>query len=147
VLDLLNTLLQLIDALPGVVFIRIDILCSKVSPLESIHRTEIALPAVLQPARVEERTRAIAIPDAHALSGEEGAVGAPADEPEQLGEDAFEERAFRREKREGSIVEGKAEGGRGEDGKCPCAGAIGAGLAAGEDVPDEREVLFFVVWW
>jgi hypothetical protein len=145
VLDLLNTLLQLIDALPGVVRIRIDILCSKVSPLETVHRTKIALPAVLQPARVEERTRAIAIPDAHTLGGEEGAVGAPADKPEQLGEDAFEECAFRREQGEGPIAEGKAERGRGEDGECPSAGAIGAGLAAEEDVPDERQVLFFVV--
>jgi hypothetical protein len=138
VLDLLDTLLQLIDALPGVVFIRIDILCSKVSPLKTIHRTKIALPSVLQAARVEERTRAIAIPDAHALGGEESAVGAPADKPQQLGEDAFEERAFRREEWEGPIAEGKAERGRSEDGECPCAGAVEAGFTAGEDVLDER---------
>jgi hypothetical protein len=145
VLDLLNTLLQLIDAFPGVVRIRIDILCSEVSLLETVHRTEIALPSVLQAARVEERTRAVAIPDTHTLGGEESAVGAPVDEPEQLGEDAFEECAVRREQREGPIAEGEAEGGRGEDGERPCAGAVGAGLATGEDVPDERQVLFFVV--
>jgi hypothetical protein len=138
VLDLLDTLLQLIDALPGVVFICIDILSSKVSPLKSIHRTKIALLAVLQPARVKERTRAVAIPDAHALGGEESAVGAPADEPDQLGEDAFEERAFRREQGEGAVAEGEAEGGRSKDGERPCAGAIGAGLVTGEDVLDER---------
>jgi hypothetical protein len=138
VLDLLDTLLQLIDALPGVVHICFDILSSKVSPLKSIHRTKIALPSVLQPARVEERTRAVTIPDAHTLGGEESAVGASTDEPEQLGEDAFQERAFRREQGEGPIAEGKAERGRGEDGECPSAGAIGAGLAAGEDVLDER---------
>jgi len=115
------------------------------APLEAIHGAQVTFSPVPQPAVVEERARAVAIPDLDAALGEESGIRFPVDEPEELFDDAAVEGAFGGEEGEGGVGEGEAEGGRGEDGEGAGAGAVWADGTCVEDASDEVEVLLFSV--
>jgi hypothetical protein len=53
--DLSHDLCELIDALAGVVCVGVRVWRAKMPPLEAIHRTQITLSPMPEPARVEER--------------------------------------------------------------------------------------------
>ena len=80
------------------------------APLEPIDGAQIAFTLVSQPAGVEKRLGAVAVPDLDAALGEEGGVCFSGDEPEELFDDAAEVGAFGGEEGQGCVGEGKAEG-------------------------------------
>lgn len=84
VLDLVDAVGELIHALALVVGLAVDILCAEVSPLEAVHRAEVAFFAMRETSRVEEGPRAVAVPDVNVLLAEEGRVGRAGHKPEQL---------------------------------------------------------------
>ena len=69
-LDLVDTLLQLVDTLPRIVRVAVFVRRAKMSPLETVHRPKVALAAVPEPARLQELLRAVPVPDLHALLGQ-----------------------------------------------------------------------------
>jgi hypothetical protein len=146
VLDLADALPQLVDALPRVVLIAVRVLRAKVAPLETVHGPQIALAAMAQAARLEERGRAVAVPDLDALGGEEGRVCRAADEPEQLLDDAAQEGALGGEEGEGVVCQGKTQGRGREEGEGAGAGAVGSRRAGVEDASDEIQVLLLFVY-
>ena len=144
-LDLLDTLAQLIDTLPGIILVAIDVLGPKMPPLEAIHGAKVAFPPVAEPVAVEECARAVAVPDLDAALGEQGGVRFPVDKPEKLFDYASVEGAFGSEEGEGGVGEREAEGGRGENGQGSGAGAVRADGTCIEDASDEVKVLLFLV--
>jgi hypothetical protein len=58
------------------------------SPLESINRTQVTNFVLGQPARIQEFSSGVAIPDVDALFLEMGSIRIAADEPEQLLQDS-----------------------------------------------------------
>jgi len=66
-LDFPDTVPQLIDTLPLVILLTINILCPKMSPLKPIYRPQITLSPVLKASALQESFGPIAIPDLHAL--------------------------------------------------------------------------------
>lgn len=144
-LDLVDALLELVDALPCIIGLAINIRRPEMAPLEPVHGPEIALAPVRQPPAVQKRPRAVAVPNLDAARRQAVRVSAPADEPEELLDDAFEVGAFGGEEGEGGVGEGEAEGGGREEGVGAGAGAVVAGLAVGDDTLDEGEVLVLVV--
>ena len=143
--NLVDAFLELVDALPCIIGIAIDVRHAEMTPLEPIDGAQIALTAVSQPAGFEERLRAVAVPDLDAALREEGRVGFSADEPEELFDDAAEVGAFGGEEGQGCVGEGEAEGGRCEEGVCAGAGAVIAGFAVGDGALDEGKVLVLFV--
>lgn len=99
-----------------------------------------------QAARLEERGRAVAVPDLDALGGEEGRVCRAADEPEQLLDDAAQEGALGGEEGEGVVCQGKSQGRGREEGEGARARAVGSRRAGVEDASDEIQVLLLFVY-
>ena len=143
--NLVNAFCELVDALPCIIGVAIHVRRAEMAPLEPIDGPEIAFTAVCQPAGVEERARAVSVPDFDAALGEEGGVCGSVDEPEEFFDDAFEVGAFGGEEGKGGVGEGEAESGGCEEGVCAGAGAVVAGLAVVDDALDEGEVLLFFV--
>ena len=143
--NLVDALLELVDTLPLIIGIAINVRRAKMAPLEPIHGPEIALAAVSQPAGLEERLGGVPVPDLDAALREELRVCFTADEPQEFLDDAFEVGAFGGEEGEGGVGEGEAEGGGREDGVCAGAGAVVARFTIGDDALDEGEVLLFFV--
>ena len=143
--DLVDALLELIDALPCIIGIAVHVRRAKMTPLKAIYGPQIALTAMAQTAAVEERLGAVPVPDPDAALGEDVGVCLSADEPEEFLDDAFEVGAFGGEEGEGGVGEGEAECGGCEDGVCAGAGAVVAVFAVGDDALDEGEVLAFFV--
>ena len=144
-LDLSDTLSQLIDTLPSIILLAIDVLGPKMTPLEAVHGTQVAFLPVAESTAVEECARAVTVPDLDAALGEEGSIRFSVDEPEKLFDDAAVEGAFCGEEGEGGVSEGEAERGRGENGEGPSAGAVRADGTRIEDASDEVEILLFLV--
>jgi hypothetical protein len=143
--NLVDAFLELVDALPRIIGIAIDVRCAEMAPLEPIDGAQIAFTAVSQPAGVEERPGAVSVPDLDAALREEGGVCVSADEPEELFDDAAEVGAFGGEEGQGGVGEGEAEGGGCEEGVCAGAGAVVAGFAVCDGALDEGEVLVLFV--
>lgn len=144
-LNLPNTLCQLINPLPPIIPFTIPIPRPKMPPLEPIHRPQIPLPPMSQPPLLQKRLAPIPIPDLHPLLRKQLAIRRPVDEPEQFFDDPPEERPFRRQQRKGVVGEGEAQRGRGEEGECAGAGAVWADGTGVEDGSNEVEVLLFLV--
>ncbi len=144
-LDLADALLELIDALSGVVCIAVIVRCTEVAPLKAIDGAKVTLASMAEATLVEEVLGAVAVPDLDALCGKEFGVCRAVDEPEELLYDAAEEGSLCGEKREGAVCEGEAEVGRGEDGDGAGPCAVWADIACVEDRTDEVEVLELVV--
>lgn len=85
--DLPNHLLQLVDALALIICLARIVGCAKVSPLESVHRTEIPNASMAQPAFVQKLAAGIAIPNLDAFFGKVQRVGISTDEPEEFFDD------------------------------------------------------------
>lgn len=162
---------ELVDALPRVVGVEIDVVGAKVTPLETVDGPKVADLAMGQADAVQEFARAVAVPnlDAGFAQGQRRRVAL--DEPQQLGDDGFEEDALggqEREDRNSILVEREAQGPRSKDGVGPRAGAarrstsgasrgeggetigegaspIGSMLAMVENLAHEVEVLVFLV--
>ena len=83
-LDLANTLLELVDALSRIIRVRVRIWRTKVPPLEAVDRSKVSLAAVAKPARLEELLGAVAVPDLVTCHGDLFGVSASAQKPEQL---------------------------------------------------------------
>lgn len=143
--NLVDAFLKLIDALPCIIGIAIDVRCPEMAPLKAIYGAQIALPAMSQPAGLEKRLGAVAVPDLDAALGEKGRVGPSVNKPEEFFDNASEVGAFGGEKGERGVGEGEAEGGGCEEGVCAGAGAVVAGFAVGDDALDEGEVLVLLV--
>ena len=110
VLELVDDLGQLVDALPRVVRLRIDVLGAKVPPLKAVDGAQVADLAVGEADAVQELARPVAIPDldARLAQREGGCVGL--DEPEELGDDGPGEDALGGEQgQDGCAVTVKSE--------------------------------------
>ena len=66
-LDFADALRELVDALPSIVCVAVRVLRAKVSPLESVHRTQVTLSPVSQPPLLQELLAPVSIPDLDAL--------------------------------------------------------------------------------
>ncbi|KAI6770433.1 hypothetical protein HG530_005062 [Fusarium avenaceum] len=90
---------KLVYSLACVIRLGIDILGTKVSPLETIHRAQIANFTMVQSEVVKELAGAIAVPDLN--TGFAEAVGrcVALDEPEELGDNGASKDTFRGEER------------------------------------------------
>ena len=89
--DCVNHCLQLVVSLTGVVGVHVDVFCTKVSPLESIDGSQVALLPISQASAGQEFGGRVAIPDVDALAGQFVGVCGSTDEPQQLLQDALEE--------------------------------------------------------
>jgi len=89
--------LQLIDPLPCVVGLGIDIVSAKVAPLEAVNRAKIPHFAVRQAQVVEELARPITVPDLDSLLAEGQRRRVGFDEPQELRDDGAREDALRGE--------------------------------------------------
>lgn len=67
VLDLVNTVGQLINALSSVVRVHVHVVRSKVAPLKAVHGSKVANLAMRQAALVEKLARTIAVPNVYIL--------------------------------------------------------------------------------
>ena len=108
ILDFPNAIGQLVDALPGVIRVHVNVGGTKVSPLEAIDRSQVSNFAMRQSSLVEEFSRAISIPNMNSLVGKVIAIGVSADEPQELFGDAPPKGAFGGEERQSAVAEGKA---------------------------------------
>ena len=150
-LDLPDDFGELIDALARVVVVTRLVFRAEMPPLKSVHRTQIALGAVGESDLVEEVAGAVAVPDVHALVGEQFRIGRARDEPEELLGDSTRKDAFRGEEGEyerrgggrsrAGAGEGEAERGGGEKGEGARSSAIWTERAVVEDLAHEAEVL------
>ena len=61
--NLVDAFLELVDALPRIIGIAIDVRRAEMAPLEPIDGAQIAFTAVSQPAGLEKRLGAVAVPD------------------------------------------------------------------------------------
>ena len=155
VLQLVDNLCKLIDALACVVCVMSSVLCAEMPPLETIDGAQVAFLVVREAYRVEEFARAIAVPDLDASFGERLGRGAASDEPQQLAHDGAQEGALCGKKREDEFGRLRGVGGgsrQGElhlwgrkDGVCAGAGAVGAVLAIAEDIADQMEILVLLM--
>ena len=83
-LELMNYLGKLVNALVGVVFLRVNIFGAKVSPLKTIDGPQISNFAVSEALLVQELTRAVAVPNLDTGLGERDGGRRARDEPEKL---------------------------------------------------------------
>ena len=67
VLDLVNAIGKLVHTFSRVIRVHVDIVRAKMTPLKTVHRSQIANLPVLQVQSVEKLTRAIAIPNVYIL--------------------------------------------------------------------------------
>ena len=156
VLQLPDDLSDLIHAFARVICLRVDVFGSEMPPLEPVDRTQVAFCTVREADAVQIGAGPVAVPDLDAGGGEgQGGRGA-GDEPEEFSDDGAEEYALCCEEGEdwdrgdggggvGGAGERETELRREGDGEGACAGAIGAVLAAGEDLADQGKVLVFFV--
>lgn len=91
VLDLINDFSELINPLPRIISLTINILRPKMSPLKPIHRSQITHLPMLQTNTVEVLSAAVTVPDLDSPLREMKGVGIGFDEPEKLFEDGAEE--------------------------------------------------------
>ena len=77
VFDLINALGQLIDAFAVVVGMHVFVLGTKVAPLKTVDRPEVANLAVSQSSLVEKLARTIPIPDVNVLGRQLVGIGIP----------------------------------------------------------------------
>ena len=76
VLNFVNAFAQLIHPLTGVVGVHINILGTKVAPLEPVHWPQVAHLPVRQAATVEEFARPVPVPNVHTLVRQQVGIGA-----------------------------------------------------------------------
>jgi len=100
VLDLPDTVLQLIYPLPLVVGVTVLVLRSEMPPLEPVDRSEISLLSVRKTSRVEEGSRTVPVPDVDVLLLQREHRGRAGDEPEELLRTSNEEEVSRDQLRE-----------------------------------------------
>lgn len=105
VLDLVDALAQLIDTLACVIGVHIHVLGAKVSPLESVHRSQVALGAVGETYGVEELAGSVAVPDLDALGAQLVGVGAALYKPQEFLGDATPEEPLGGEQREHVVAQ------------------------------------------
>lgn len=72
--DLVDALLELVDALSGVVGVHVHVGGTKVPPLEPVHRAQVSHLPVPQPSLIEELARAVPIPNVNVLFGKDVGV-------------------------------------------------------------------------
>lgn len=108
VLDLFDALSELIDPLPGIVGVHVDVLRTEVAPLESVDGTEIANLSVAQAPLVKELPRAIAVPDVDLLVSQVVRIGVAGNEPQELLGYAPPEGALGGKERERAVAEGES---------------------------------------
>mmetsp|Transcript_2869 Transcript_2869/g.6583 ORF Transcript_2869/g.6583 Transcript_2869/m.6583 type:complete len:296 (-) Transcript_2869:912-1799(-) len=123
VLDLINALGKLVDALSGVIGVHRFVLGPKVTPLEAIDRPEVTDLAVAETTVVEEFAAAIAVPDVDILGGKVIGIGIARDEPNKLFGDTAPKRAFGSKKGKSIITKAEAHLSA-KLGKRPSAGAV-----------------------
>lgn len=145
VLDLPDDLSKLVNALASVVCVAVLILGTKVSPLESVDRTQITDLAVGQTDLVQVLARAIAVPDLDALLGQAQAVGVALDKPEQLLKNCAEKNSLGGQEWEDVVLEREAHGWWRKDGAGACSGAVCPELAVVHDMAQHVKVLMFFV--
>lgn len=142
-LDLSYAFLELIHPFASVVRVTIDVLCTKVSPLEAIDRTQVPNASMLQAALVEELSGTIAIPDLDALLGEMVAVRIPLDEPEEFFDNTTKKYAFGGQERKCIVGERETKRRRSEYRECAGTSAVWTRRACLYHVSYEVEVLIF----
>ena len=108
ILDGVNDLLQLVNALSSVVGVHVDVFGAKVPPLEAIHGPQITRLAMRQTAAVQKLAGGVAVPYVDAPLLQVLGVGVAPDEPDQFLHHAAEKDSLRRQQRILAIGEGEA---------------------------------------
>lgn len=144
-LQSLNNLGQLVHPLPLVICMIINIGSSEVSPLEPIHRSQIALLSVLESALVKELSAPIPIPDVHIMFAEGVGVGVPLDEPDEFFHDTSPEGELCGETGEG--LEEIVSHGCAKKRNGPSTCSISLLVAFLKDSSNGVKVLHFLVNW
>lgn len=104
-LDPVDDFVQLINSLSRVVLMTCLVLRSKVSPLEAIDWSQVALFPVRESTLVQELTGTVPVPDLDPLLLQDPCVCTTADEPEQFLGHSSPEDAFRGEQREDVVAQ------------------------------------------
>lgn len=143
VLDTLNDILQLINALSSVVVLACLVLSAKVSPLKSIDRTEITNFTCLKSSCVEKFTCAVAVPNANVLLLQQLGIGRAANEPQQFLGDTTPKDTFRRQQWK-TFTQIKSHLSP-EDAHSANASAIASFCTFVDDLLDQLEILQLIV--
>ena len=90
-LDLVNALFELINALSRVICMHVFVFGAKVAPLTAVNGPQVTLFAIAKAVLVQKLARRVTVPYFHALVTQLFGVGGAFDEPEQLFDHTFGE--------------------------------------------------------